>query len=103
MCGASQVTKESGKHRGVHFRWACNKRFHQAVTTFADHGLYESPWATRVYAQARSRENPYSIRVPACGWIRVIWRCWIDQIPYDSGRYGNASRLDEPGSESLAT
>ena len=30
------VTKESGKHRAVHFRWACNKRFRKAMTTFAD-------------------------------------------------------------------
>ena len=35
LAGATPVTKESGKHRAVHFRWACNKRFRVAVTTFA--------------------------------------------------------------------
>ena len=27
LAGVTPVTKESGKHRAVHFRWACNKRF----------------------------------------------------------------------------
>ena len=29
LAGCTPVTKESGKHRAVHFRWACNKRFRQ--------------------------------------------------------------------------
>jgi len=38
--GCTPVTKESGKHRSVHFRWACNKRFRVAVTTFADNSRH---------------------------------------------------------------
>jgi len=39
--------KESGKHRAVHFRWACNKRFRVALTTFADNSRHASPWAAK--------------------------------------------------------
>jgi transposase len=97
LAGATPVTKESGKHRAVHFRWACNKRFRQAITTFADNSRHTSPWAAQVYAQARARghDHPHAVRVLARAWIRVIWRCWLDQTPYDPARHGNALRLAE--------
>jgi transposase len=43
LAGCTPVTKASGKHRAVHFRWACNKRFRVAVTTFADNSRHASP------------------------------------------------------------
>jgi transposase len=97
LAGVSPVTNESGKHRGVHFRWACNKRFRVALTTFADNSRHASPWAAQVYAAARARghDHPHAVRVLARAWIRVIWRCWIDQTPYDPARHGNAARLAE--------
>ena len=95
LAGVTAVTKESGKHRAVHSRWACNKRLRVAITTFADNGRHASPWAARVHAEARARghDHPHAVRVLARAWIRVIWRCWIDQFPYDPGRHGNARRL----------
>ena len=95
LAGVTPVTSQSGKHRDVHFRWACNKRFRKAMTTFADNSRHASPWAARVYADARARghDHPHAIRVLARAWIRVIWRCWIDQVPYDPGRHGNARHL----------
>jgi transposase len=95
LAGVTPVTKESGKHRAVHFRWACNKRLRVAITTFADNSRHASPWAARVYAEARARghDHPHAVRVLARAWIRVIWRCWIDQVPYDPGRHGNTRQL----------
>jgi transposase len=103
LAGATPVTKESGKHRAVHFRWACNKRFRVAVTTFADNSRHASPWAAQVYTQARARglDHPHAVRVLARAWIRVIWRCWIDRTPYDPARHGNAVRLIQPGQNEL--
>lgn len=99
LAGAAPVTKESGKHRAVHFRWACNKRFRRAITTFADNSRHESDWAAQVYAGARARglDHPHAVRVLARAWIRVIWRCWVDRTPYDVGRHGNAVRLARTG------
>jgi transposase len=103
LAGVTPVTKESGKHRAVHFRWACNKRFRVAVTIFADNSRHDSDWANRVYAAACARglDHPHAIRVLARAWIRVIWRCWIDQTPYDPSRHGNAVRLHQSGQTKL--
>jgi hypothetical protein len=49
------VAKEFGKHRAVHFRWACDKRFRVASTTFAHNSRHASPWAVKVYTDARAR------------------------------------------------
>lgn len=105
LAGATPVTKESGKHRAVHFRWACNKRFRVAVTTFADNSRHESPWAASVYNAARTRghDHTHAVRVLARAWIRVIWRCWIDQTPYDPGRHGNAVRANQLSQNELVS
>jgi len=49
------ITHASGKHRGVAFRWACNKRLRQALTTFADNSRHASLWAATVYRRTRAR------------------------------------------------
>jgi transposase len=67
LAGAAPVTRQSGKHHAVHFRWACNKRFRAAITTFADNSRHASPWAAKVYADARARgcDHPHAIRILA--------------------------------------
>jgi transposase len=47
LAGITPVTKESGKHRAVHFRWACNKRFRRAITIYADDSRHPSHWAAK--------------------------------------------------------
>ena len=98
LAGTTPVTNQSGKHRAVHFRWACNKRLRLAITTFADNSRHDSPWAAKVYndARARGHDHPHAVRILARAWIRVIWRCWIDQRPYEPHRHGNAARLAQP-------
>ena len=98
LAGLTPVTRESGKHRAVHFRWACNKRFRTAVTTFADNSRHASLWAAQVYQRARDRghDHPHAIRVLARAWIRVIYRCWVNHEPYDPTRHGNAAALARP-------
>jgi len=93
--GAAPVTRASGKHRAVVFRWACNKRLRQAVITFADNSRHASPWAAAVYARARSRgcDHPHAIRILARAWIGVLWRCWQDRRPYDVTSHRAASSL----------
>ena len=74
LAGVTPVTTQSGKHRSVHFRWACNKRFRAAVTTFADNSRHASPWAAKIYNNARAsgKDHPHATRVLARAWIRVI-------------------------------
>ncbi|WP_238845613.1 transposase [Nocardia terpenica] len=92
LAGLVPVTKASGKHRAVHFRWACNKRLRVALTTFADNSRHQNPWAADVYRRARAsgKDHPHAIRILARAWVRVIWRCWQNSTPYDPTRHHGA-------------
>jgi transposase len=98
LAGVTPVTNQSGKHRGVHFRWASNKRFRTAITTFADNSRHASPWAAKTYNDARAsgKDHPHAVRILARAWIRVIWRCWIDGVPYNPAKHGAAATLAQP-------
>ena len=83
------MTKASGKTRGVYFRWAANTRARTAITAFAHHVRLQSPWAAKLYADARSRgkPNPHAIRIVARAWLRVIWARWQTNTPYDPAKH----------------
>ena len=53
--GVAPVTHASGKHHGVAFRWACNKRLRQALTTFADNSRHASRGRPASTARPRPR------------------------------------------------
>ncbi|MFI5497404.1 IS110 family transposase [Actinoplanes sp. NPDC051859] len=95
FAGVAPVTKASGRHRGVSYRWACNKRLRTAMTTFAHNSRFDSPWAADIYQRARKRgmDHPQAVRVLARAWIRVIYRCWLNHEPYDPAKHGGASRF----------
>ena len=44
---------------------------------------------------ARGHDHPHAVRILARAWIRVIYRCWNDRIPYDPTLHGNAQRLHQ--------
>ena len=95
LAGASPVTRASGKHRSVGFRWACDKKLRQAVVDFADDSRHASPWAADVYRRALDRgcSHSHAVRILARAWLRVIWRCWQHRTPYDVTKHGGAVRL----------
>jgi transposase len=84
-CGTAPVTRASGKTTGVYFRWAASTRARKAITAFAHNARMQSPWAAKLYANARARgkRNPHATRIVARAWIRVIWACWHTGVPYD--------------------
>ena len=90
--GVCPVTYESGKSRGVSFRWACNKRLRKALTTWADNSRRSSPWANDIYARARARgcDHPHAVRVVARAWVRVLWRTWTSRVCYDPTQHRGA-------------
>lgn len=93
--GMSPVALESGKLRVATFRRACDKRLRFAVATLADTTRHWHPWAKEVYRRARARgqDHPHAIRTLGRAWIRVLWRCWQDGVPYDATLHGNSHRL----------
>jgi transposase len=93
--GVAPVTYESGKHKAVTFRWACNHRLRAAITCLADNSRHANPWAAATYAKARDRgcNHPHAVRILARAWLRVIWRAWIDRLPYDPQRHRGAQLI----------
>jgi transposase len=90
--GVAPVTYQSGKSKGVGWRWACNKRLRAALTCMADNSRHQSPWAADVYTRARARgcDHPHAIRILARAWARVLWRAWTDRTPYDPTKHAAA-------------
>jgi transposase len=88
------VTKQSGKHRAVSFRWACDKRLRNHIGVLADATRHWHPWAHDVYHRAASRgcEHPHATRILGRAWTRVLWRCWQDNTPYDITQHRAATR-----------
>jgi transposase len=97
--GVAPVTYQSGKSRGVGWRWACNKRLRAAVTCFADNSRHESPWAALVYRRARERgcKHPHAVRILARAWLRILWRAWQDGVTYDPAKHPAAKALIASG------
>jgi len=93
--GVAPVTYESGKHRSVVFRFACNHRLRRALTCFADQTRHAHPWAADVYLRARSRgcDHPHAIRILARAWVRVLWRAWFTRTPYQPHLHRSAAAL----------
>jgi transposase len=97
--GMSPVALESGKLRVATFRRACDKRLRLAVATTADSTRHWHPWAEDVYRRARARgqDHPRAIRTLGRAWIRVLWRCWQDGVPYDATLHGSSCRFQRVG------
>lgn len=88
LCGAVPVTKRSGQHHAVCFRHATNAKARKALTLYADNSRHASPWAERIYRDARARgcRHAHAVRILARAWLRIIWACWHTDMPYDPGR-----------------
>ncbi len=93
--GVAPVTRESGKHRAVSFRWACNMRLRSALTTLADTTRHTMPWARALYQRARDRgcDHPHAVRILARAWCRVLWQCWQKRTPYDPQKHRAARQF----------
>jgi transposase len=97
--GQSPVAVESGKRRVAVFRRACDKRLRGAFATLANSTRPWHPWAQDVYRRARERgaDHPHAIRILGRAWVRVLWRCWADEVPYDPALHGGLCRLQPSG------
>lgn len=86
--GVTPVTKKSGKHEAVHFRWAVNTRARDAFTRWADNSRHANDsagrWAAQRYqaARARGQRHPTAARILARSWLRVVWACWHTNTAY---------------------
>jgi transposase len=87
--GIAPVSKQSGKSREVHRRFACNKFLRQSFHEFADHARKHCDWARAFYQhkKAHGMRHHAAVRALAFKWIRIIFRCWKNHTTYDDERY----------------
>ncbi len=91
--GVAPVTRASGRHRAVLFRYACNTRLRCALTAWANNSRHGSAWAADLYEKAIARgcSHPHAVRILARAWVGVLWRCWSDRVSYDPHKHGSAA------------
>lgn len=87
--GTAPVLERSGHRSTVRWRRAAPTFMRQTVHEFAHHSIRHSAWARAFYAEQRARGKGHqaATRALAFKWLRIIWRCWQDRIPYDEARY----------------
>jgi transposase len=92
MKGIAPVTERSGKTTFVHWRWACDKFTRQSFHEFANCSRHFCKWAAAFYQLQRDRGKGHhaAVRSLAFKWIRIIYRCWLDRVPYDDAIYVEA-------------
>lgn len=102
--GATPVTKESSKGRAVNFRWAVNTKAPKALFTFPDNTRHTSPWAAKLYADARARRkrHPHAIPILMRASMCVIRACWHTNTEYNSANHDAERRLAQPRGQEVA-
>ena len=87
--GIAPVTESSGKQKWVHWRWACPTFLRQTFHEWAWLSTRKSKWARAFYDQQRERNKSHhaAVRALAFKWLRILFRCWKDRVPYDETRY----------------
>ena len=89
LSGIAPVTKQSGKSRFVHRRYACPKYLRQTFHEFADQARKWCPWSRAYYRLQRSRgmKHHAAVRKLASRWIRILFRVWKTRTAYDPAAY----------------
>jgi transposase len=96
--GIAPITNQSGKTKTVSCRWACSKFLKQTFHEYAALSITKSQWAKAYYDQQRlqGKSAQAARRALAYKWIRIIYRCWQDRVPYNEAKY--IQRLKDTGS-----
>jgi len=87
--GIAPVTEKSGKQHWVHWRMACPKFIRQTFHEFADHSRRWCGWAKAYYQIQieRGKKHNAAVRSLAYKWIRLLFRCWKQRLPYQEEIY----------------
>jgi transposase len=90
--GIAPVTESSGKQKWIHWRWACPKFLRQTFHEWAWLSTRKSGWARAYYDHQREKGKTHhgAVRALAFKWIRILFRCWKDHLPYNEARYTQA-------------
>jgi transposase len=87
--GVAPVTERSGKKCWVHWRWQCPIFLRQTFVERAAQTINRSFWAGTFYRQQRDKgcTHQAAVRALAYKWIRILFRCWKTNTPYNESVY----------------
>jgi transposase len=87
--GIAPVTERSGKKSWVHWRLQCPTFLRQTFVEWAAESIRHSFWAQVYYQQQRDKGKAHqaAVRALAFKWIRILYRCWQDRLPYEESTY----------------
>jgi len=87
--GIAPVLERSGTASWVHSRWSCPKFLRQTFHEWASHSVGFSDWARCYYQRQRTKGKSHhaAVRALAFKWIRILYRCWKDRVPYHESLY----------------
>lgn len=90
--GIAPVLERSGKQSWVHWRYCCPTFLRQTFVEWAGLSIRYSFWANAYYEQQKAKGKLHQtiIRALAFKWIRIMYRCWKEGVPYDETKYLNA-------------
>jgi len=96
--GIAPVVSSSGKKHHVHCRWACPAFLRQTFHEWAQHSMAGSQWAREYYEHQRKvgKGHHTALRALAFKWIRILFRCWKNNVNYSELVYTNAAALKKP-------
>ncbi len=96
--GIAPVVDRSGKTAKIYRRYKCSTFIRQSFHEWANETTKHCLWARAFYVQGREKGMGHhqAVRSLAYKWIRIIYKCWKEQIPYDDGHY--MSMLKKRGS-----
>jgi transposase len=82
--GIAPVVKQSGNTRSTHCRQAYPRFVRQAFHEWAAHSIQKSDSARTYYERqlSRGKKHHAAVRALAYKWIRILYRCWKDRLPY---------------------
>jgi transposase len=103
--GIAPITVRSGQQYQVQWRWQTSTFLRQTFHEFAQHSRRHCAWARTFFQQQRQRgkSKHAAFRALAFKWIRILWRCWQDGVPYDNTRYEHALVLRHSPLSTLLT
>jgi transposase len=92
--GIAPVVKQSGNTRMTPCRRAYRRFLRQTFHEWALHSILKSAWARAYYERqlARGKKHHTAIRALAFKWIRILYRCWKDGLPYVENCHADAQK-----------
>ena len=100
--GVAPVTERSGNKCSVPLAVAMSNVLAADVRRMGSTAINKSFWAGAFYRQQRDKgcSHQAAVRALAFKWLRILYRCWQTQTPYDESTYLNA--LQKRGSPLLS-